>query len=96
MKKTTSVYLSVLKSLKSDDDVNFEWLVETTEQFCKDKAVYNAIVDGIKIIDGKGIRNGVLMLYLTFSLMPLLLVSITVLVMIIWLMQNLDLITTIL
>ena len=31
--------LSVLKSLKIDDDVNFEWLVETTEQFCKDKAV---------------------------------------------------------
>ena len=31
--------LSVLKSLKSDDDVNFEWLVETTEKFCKDKAV---------------------------------------------------------
>ena len=51
--------LSVLKSLKSDDDVNFEWLVETTEQFCKDKAVYNAIVDGIKIIDGKDKARGV-------------------------------------
>ena len=51
--------LSVLKSLKSDDDVNFEWLVETTEQFCKDKAVYNAIVDGIKIIDGKDKERGV-------------------------------------
>ena len=45
--------LSVLKSLKSDDDVNFEWLVETTEKFCKDKAVYNAIVEGIGIIEGK-------------------------------------------
>ena len=44
--------LSVIKELKKDDDVNFEWLVETTEQFCKDKAVYNAIVDGIAIIDG--------------------------------------------
>ena len=51
--------LSVLRSLKSDDDVNFEWLVETTEQFCKDKAVYNAIVDGIKIIDGKDKARGV-------------------------------------
>ena len=51
--------LSVLKSLKSDDDVNFEWLVETTEQFCKDKAVYNAIVDVIKIIDGKDKARGV-------------------------------------
>ena len=45
--------IEVVQSLKKDDDVNFDWLVETTEQFCKDKAVYNAIVDGIKIIDGK-------------------------------------------
>ncbi len=45
--------LSVLKSLKSHDNANFEWLVETTEQFCKDKAVYNAIIEGIQIIDGK-------------------------------------------
>ena len=27
--------------------------MDTTEQFCKDKAVYNAIVEGISIIDGK-------------------------------------------
>ena len=45
--------ISVVKELQKDDDVNFEWLVETTEQFCKDKAVYNAIVDGINIIEGK-------------------------------------------
>ena len=43
--------LSVVKELQKDDDVIFDWLVETTEDFCKDKAVYNAIVDGIKIID---------------------------------------------
>ena len=30
-----------------------EWLVDTTEKFCKDKAIYNAIVEGISIIDGK-------------------------------------------
>ena len=34
-------------------DVDMEWLVDTTEKFCKDKAIYNAIVDGISIIDGK-------------------------------------------
>ena len=28
-------------------------MINTTEKFCKDKAVYNAIVDGIAIIDGK-------------------------------------------
>ena len=34
-------------------EVGFEWLVDTTEKFCKDKAIYNAIVDGIRIIDGR-------------------------------------------
>ena len=51
--------LSVVKTLEEDDNANFDWLVETTEEFCKDKAVYNAIVDGIKIIDGKDKERGV-------------------------------------
>ena len=51
--------LSVVKELQADDNANFDWLVETTEDFCKDKAVYNAIVDGIKIIDGKDKERGV-------------------------------------
>ena len=45
--------IDVVKSLEKDEDANLEWLVETTEKFCKDKAVYNAIVEGIQIIDGK-------------------------------------------
>ena len=45
--------IDIIKSLEKDDDANLEWLVETTEKFCKDKAVYNAIVEGIQIIDGK-------------------------------------------
>ena len=51
--------LSVVKELQKDDDVIFDWLVETTEDFCKDKAVYNAIVDGIAIIDGRYKKRGV-------------------------------------
>ena len=51
--------LSVVKELQKDDDVIFDWLVETTEDFCKDKAVYKAIVDGIAIIDGKDKKRGV-------------------------------------
>ena len=31
----------------------FDWLVDETEKWCKDKAIYNAILDGIHIIDGK-------------------------------------------
>ena len=44
--------VEVIKTLESTD-VDFDWLVDTTDQFCKDKAVYNAIVEGIQIIDGK-------------------------------------------
>ena len=45
--------VSVIKSLKADENVSLDWLVDVTEEFCKDKAVYNAIVEGISIIDGK-------------------------------------------
>ena len=45
--------LKVVKELSVDENVNADWLIETTEKFCKDKAVYNAIVEGISIIDGK-------------------------------------------
>ena len=44
--------IEVIKTLESTE-VDFDWLVDTTEKFCKDKAVYNAIVEGIQIIDGK-------------------------------------------
>ena len=30
-----------------------QWLVEETEKFCKDKAEFNAVLEGIQIIDGK-------------------------------------------
>ena len=36
---------------------NFDWLVDQTEKFCKDKAVYNAIMESIHIIDGKSINT---------------------------------------
>ena len=49
--------VAVIKTLESTD-VDFDWLVNTTEQFCKDKAVYNAIVEGISIIDGKDKKRG--------------------------------------
>jgi replicative DNA helicase len=36
----------------SDEPANQEWLVVETEKFCKNRAVYNAILQSIKIIDG--------------------------------------------
>ena len=44
--------VKLIQSLNSDE-VDFDWLVDTTEKFCKDKAIYNAVVEGIQIIDGK-------------------------------------------
>ena len=40
-------------STLDNTDVDIQWLHDETEKFCKDKAIYNAVLDGIKIIDGK-------------------------------------------
>ena len=37
----------------TDDAVDIEWLTDTTETFCKDRAIYNAVVDWISIIEGR-------------------------------------------
>ena len=46
----------------SDAEVDMNWLVETTEKFCKDKAVYNAILNGIQIISAINKSSGVLLI----------------------------------
>ena len=35
------------------DEVGLEWLPDQTEQWCKDKAIYNAVLNSIHIIEGK-------------------------------------------
>lgn len=42
-----------VKELEADDNTDQEWLTDTTEKFCQDKAVYNAIMQSIQIFDGK-------------------------------------------
>jgi len=44
--------IEFIDTLESKED-NFDWLIDQTEKFCKDKAVYNAIMESIHIIDGK-------------------------------------------
>jgi replicative DNA helicase len=44
--------VSLITSL-NPEDVDLEWLVNTTEKFCKDRAVHNAVMEGIHILDGK-------------------------------------------
>ena len=31
------------------EDTDLQWLLDTTEKFCKDRAVHNAVLEGIKI-----------------------------------------------
>ena len=44
---------NVLVDALSKEDSNDQWLLDETEKFCKDKAVYNAIMESINIIDDK-------------------------------------------
>ena len=42
-------YLSEIEETPTDLD----WLTDQTEKWCKEKAIYNAVLNGIQIIDGK-------------------------------------------
>ena len=40
-----------------DDPTDTEWLIKQTEKFCQDKAIYNAIMKSVKILDDKANRE---------------------------------------
>lgn len=44
--------IEVINTLSSPDKVETQWLLDNTEKFCQEKAVYNAIMDSIQILDG--------------------------------------------
>jgi len=46
--------LSLIDSFANHVDAELEWLVNTTEKWCKDRAVHNGVMEAISIIDGKG------------------------------------------
>ena len=37
--------------LKPSEGKEINWLIDTTEKFCRDKALYNALIEAIKIVD---------------------------------------------
>jgi len=43
----------IIDQLSYDPKTEVDWLVEKTEKFCQEKAVYNAIMDSIQILDNK-------------------------------------------
>jgi len=44
-------------SLEKDDVPEMAWLTEQTEKFCQDKAIYNAIMESVGILDDKDGRK---------------------------------------
>jgi archaellum biogenesis ATPase FlaH len=66
-KEALSVDIGNLKTITEEENKNItrilnelepveieqQWLLDTTEKFCKERAVHNAILSGIKILDGK-------------------------------------------
>ena len=43
----------LIHDLETNEVVDATWLVDSTEKWCKDRAVFNAIMESISIIDGK-------------------------------------------
>ena len=49
----------ILGKIKSDKDLetNIDWLKDETEKFCQDKAIYNAVMDSIHILEPEDKRE---------------------------------------
>lgn len=45
--------IEILPNIFTPEPENLEWLVDRTEKWCQDRAVYNAIMESIQVIDGK-------------------------------------------
>ena len=45
--------VDILPQLFSKETIDERWLLDTTEKWCQDRAIYNAIMESIPIIDGK-------------------------------------------
>lgn len=44
---------NIFDSIEETEKQNLEWLVDQTEKFCKEKAIYNAIFNSIDILENK-------------------------------------------
>jgi len=50
--------ITTLISNLDDEPSEFEWLVNTTEKWCRDRAIYLALMESIQLADGKGEQKG--------------------------------------
>jgi len=47
------IAVELLPNIFTPEPENLEWLIERTEKWCQDRAVFNAVMESISIIDGK-------------------------------------------
>jgi len=45
--------VTVVNDMTYDEKTDMDWLVNTTEKFCQDRAIYNAVRQSILVLDGK-------------------------------------------
>lgn len=45
--------MELVRNLVEPEPVTMDWLLESTESFCQERAVFNAVMDSIAILDGK-------------------------------------------
>jgi len=45
--------VDIAQTLFDGDEVDEKWLIDNTEKWCQDRAIYNAVMESISIIDGK-------------------------------------------
>jgi len=48
-----STAVDIAQNLFDGDPVDEKWLIDNTEKWCQDRAIYNAVMESISIIDGK-------------------------------------------
>ena len=51
--------LTYLKDTETLENSVEDWLIDTTERWCKERAIYLALVESISIADGHDIKKGV-------------------------------------
>jgi len=47
----------IIDNIGEQYEIEYDWLLEKTEKFCQDKAIYNAIMESIQVIDGSSKKD---------------------------------------
>ena len=51
--ETFTMAMDIIPQLFTKEQIDDAWLLDSTEKWCQDRAIYNAIMESITIIDGK-------------------------------------------